>query len=360
MDFLSPKSAFGCIGGAVLSFVGGFVFLFAVLVGLVIEQLPFGQDAAWAWMNGSLAENVSWVPPIDEQPVVVGSGEWCVTLARQLSPDESHLNHGRVYGFVRDDARSRNATTGKDVEQGRERASDANGALLADVPMRVEWDGGFIDQPTDANGRYEFILSPGQYAVRVMSGASQRAYFRTNLKKYFGHYTYQLDFTRGKCAGDTKVVEQRIIIQTTGYVSNPTRPSGLPVQGVITAGFHDPAYLKQFGREHEGIDIAVPIGTPVQTTLAGRVVWAGEHGAWGNVVAVENGEWLVIFAHLSQVLVKENEIVRAGEIVGLSGSSGNSTGAHVHYEVRVKGNPVLSKSNTHACRGSTDVCGHYS
>ncbi len=301
-------------------FVGGFAFLFVVLIGLVIEQLPFGQDAAWTWMNGSLAENISWVPPIDEQPVVLGSGEWCVTLARQLSPDESHLNHGRVYGFVR----------------------DVNGALLSDIPMRVEWDGGFIDQPTDANGRYEFILSPGQYDVRVMSGTSQRAYFRTNLKQYFGHYTYQVDFVRGKCVSVTEVVEQRIILQTTGYVLNPTKPSGLPVQGVITAGFHDPAYRAQFGREHEGIDIGVPIGTPVQTTLAGRVVWSGERGAWGQVVAVENGEWLVIFAHLSQVLVKENEIVSVGEIVGLSGSSGNSTGPHVHYEVRCNGVQVDS------------------
>jgi len=65
-----------------------------------------------------------------------------------------------------------------------------------------------------------------------------------------------------------------------------------------------------------------------------------QHGAWGNVVAVENGEWLVIFAHLSQALVKENEIVRAGEIVGLSGSSGNETGAHVYYEVRFAGKPI--------------------
>ncbi len=66
--------------------------------------------------------------------------------------------------------------------------------------MRVEWDGGFINQPTDENGRHKFILSPGQYAVRVNTGASQRAYFRTNLKKYFGHYTYQVDFVRGECA----------------------------------------------------------------------------------------------------------------------------------------------------------------
>ncbi len=82
---------------------------------------------------------------------------------------------------------------------------DANGALLPDIPMRVEWDGGFIDQPTDANGRYEFIPSPGQYDVRVNSGASQRAYFRTNLKQYYGHYTYQVDFVRGKCASGTEV-----------------------------------------------------------------------------------------------------------------------------------------------------------
>jgi len=312
MNLLDPKSAFGCIGGAVLMFVGGFAFLFVVLVGMLIQQLPFGQGTAWAWMNGGLAENASWVPPVGEQPIVLGSGEWCVTLARQLSPEESHLNHGRVYGFVR----------------------DTNGALLVNTPMRVEWDGGFIDQATDANGKYEFILSPGQYDVRVNSGESQRAYFRTNIKKYWGHYTYQVDFVRGSCAGGTEVVEQQITIQTTGYVSNPTKPVGLPVQGVITAGFHDPAYLKQFGREHEGIDIAVPIGTPVQTTMAGRVVWAGNRGEWGNVVAVENGEWLVIVAHLSRVLVKENEIVRVGQIVGLSGSSGNSTGPHVHYEVR--------------------------
>lgn len=178
MNLLDPKSAFGCIGGAVLFFVGGFAFLFVVLVGLLIQQLPFGQDTAWAWMNGGLAENASYVPPVGEQPIIVGSGEWCVTLARQLSPEESHLNHGRVYGYVR----------------------DANGASLANTPMRVEWDGGFIDQPTDANGKYEFILSPGQYAVRVKSGDSQRAYFRTNIKKYWGHYTYQVDFVRGKCA----------------------------------------------------------------------------------------------------------------------------------------------------------------
>lgn len=312
---LDPKSILGCVGCTILGFFGSFVLLLIVLLTLLIQQLPFGQDVAWAWMTKVPGEQAAWIPPVNEQPVVTGSGGWCVALARQLSPEESHLNHGRVYGYVR----------------------DTNGALLAAVPMRVEWDGGLIDQPTDANGKYEFILSPGKYDVRVNSDASQRAYFRTNIKKYWGHYTYQVDFVRGNCASGTEVVEQQIAVEATGYALNPSKPVGLPVQGPITAGFHDPAYLKQFGHEHEGIDIVVPIGTPVQTTLAGRVVWAGNKGAWGNVVAVENGEWMVIFAHLSQVLVKENEIVRAREIVGLSGSSGNSTGPHVHYEVRFIG-----------------------
>lgn len=315
---LDLKSTLGCVGCTVTSFIGGFALLFTALLAILIDRLPFGQDAAWAWMNAGFSEQAAWVPPVGEQPVIVGEGEWCVTRARQLSPDESHLNHGRVYGFVR----------------------DANGSLLEDVPMRVEWDGGFIDLPTDANGRYEFILSPGQYDVRVNSSASQKAYFRTNIKQYWGHYTYQVDFVRGKCSSGTEVVQQQIIVQTTGYALNPNKPSGLPVQGRITAGFHDPAYLRQFGYEHEGIDIAVPIGTPVQTTMAGRVVWAGEHGAWGKVVAVENGEWMVIFAHLSQVLVSAGEIVRVGQVVGLSGSTGNSTGPHVHYEVRFNNAPV--------------------
>jgi murein DD-endopeptidase MepM/ murein hydrolase activator NlpD len=109
------------------------------------------------------------------------------------------------------------------------------------------------------------------------------------------------------------------------------------VIGVITAGFHDPKYQISFGREHQGLDIAVPLGTPVQITMAGRVAWAGDYGDWGNVVGVENGEWLVIVAHLSHIDVKQGELVSAGQIVGLSGNTGNSTGPHVHYEIHDQG-----------------------
>jgi len=103
-------------------------------------------------------------------------------------------------------------------------------------------------------------------------------------------------------------------------------PSGRPVGGVVTNTFHP---------GHNGIDFGVPIGTPVKATMSGKVVYAGwNNQGYGNLVIVENGPYRTYFAHLSQVPVKLGEVVSAGNVVGISGSTGNSTGPHVHYEVR--------------------------
>jgi len=103
-------------------------------------------------------------------------------------------------------------------------------------------------------------------------------------------------------------------------------PSGRPVGGVVTNTFHP---------GHNGIDFGVPIGTKVQATMGGKVIYAGWNDqGYGNLVIVENGPYRTFFAHLSQVPVKVGQEVAAGSVVGISGSTGNSTGPHVHYEVR--------------------------
>jgi murein DD-endopeptidase MepM/ murein hydrolase activator NlpD len=103
-------------------------------------------------------------------------------------------------------------------------------------------------------------------------------------------------------------------------------PSGRPVGGVVTNTFHP---------GHNGIDFGVPIGTKVQATMSGKVIYAGWNDqGYGNLVIVENGPYRTYFAHLSQVPVKLGQEVTAGSVVGISGSTGNSTGPHVHYEVR--------------------------
>ena len=92
-------------------------------------------------------------------------------------------------------------------------------------------------------------------------------------------------------------------------------------------------------RFHGGIDIVAALGTPVGSPGAGEVVWAGwRPGGWGNAVMVAHGDGVrSLVAHLSRVDVHVGDHVRTGERLGLSGSTGNSSGPHVHFEVRVRG-----------------------
>jgi len=111
---------------------------------------------------------------------------------------------------------------------------------------------------------------------------------------------------------------------------------GWPVSGPVTSGFG-----VRWGRMHEGIDIAVGEGTPVRAAAAGTVIYAGWMSGYGNLVAVDHGNGLsTAYAHNSSLAVSVGQSVAAGEIVSYSGNTGNSTGPHVHFEVRVDGSAV--------------------
>lgn len=91
--------------------------------------------------------------------------------------------------------------------------------------------------------------------------------------------------------------------------------------------------------DHKGIDIGVPQGTPVQAAKGGKVVFAGDGGGYGNLVVIDHGDGkFTKYAHLSKINVQEGQNVDAGDLVGAVGSTGNSTGPHLHFEVR-GGNP---------------------
>ncbi len=87
---------------------------------------------------------------------------------------------------------------------------------------------------------------------------------------------------------------------------------------------------------HRAIDIAVPIGTPVKAVDRGRVVRAGWNPAgYGFRVVIDHGiDYLTLYAHLSDIYVEEGEIVGKGQVIGVSGSNGNITGPHLHFEIR--------------------------
>ncbi len=124
--------------------------------------------------------------------------------------------------------------------------------------------------------------------------------------------------------------------------ANMTTPSIWPAKGVITSPFGvrvDPV----FGGSayHEGVDIANDYGTPIQATAAGVVTFAGYSGGYGNLIEIDHGNGFVTrYGHNSVLLVTVGTKVNQGESIALMGSTGKSTGSHVHYEVRINGSPI--------------------
>jgi murein DD-endopeptidase MepM/ murein hydrolase activator NlpD len=91
-------------------------------------------------------------------------------------------------------------------------------------------------------------------------------------------------------------------------------------------------------RPHLGVDYGAPTGTPVRTVGDGRVVFAGRRGGYGNVIEIRHdSQSTTVYAHLSRIFVKRGQRVERGERIGAVGSTGVSTGPHLHFEHRVNG-----------------------
>ncbi|MGC8793848.1 MAG: M23 family metallopeptidase [Bryobacteraceae bacterium] len=120
------------------------------------------------------------------------------------------------------------------------------------------------------------------------------------------------------------------------------RPDIWPVEGRLQGSFGmriDP--FSGEGSFHRGVDIGAPYGSPVRATADGVVVQAGYMSGYGRLVVVDHGNGMQTwYAHLSRISVIPGQEVRRGEIIGGVGSSGRVTAPHLHYEVRIAGNPV--------------------
>lgn len=110
-------------------------------------------------------------------------------------------------------------------------------------------------------------------------------------------------------------------------------------------GFVYSKYGWRHGRAHTGSDIPLNIGDSVYATFEGKVRYTGYCGGYGNLIVVRHPNGLeTYYGHLSKILVRENEVVNVGEVIGLGGSTGRSTGPHLHFETRYKGFPFDPES----------------
>lgn len=117
-----------------------------------------------------------------------------------------------------------------------------------------------------------------------------------------------------------------------GWPVDPSTP--------ITQLFGDnPSDYARFGQAgHNGVDFGCPLGTPIRAAAEGIVLSAAlDKTGYGNYIKIEHGDFQTLYGHMSQMLKKTGQSVSKGEIIGYSGSTGNSTGPHLHFELRIPG-----------------------
>jgi murein DD-endopeptidase MepM/ murein hydrolase activator NlpD len=148
-------------------------------------------------------------------------------------------------------------------------------------------------------------------------------------------------------AADLRAEIAQEIAEATGGVALPAGPlpspsaAGFiwPVEGTLSSGF---GY--RWGRMHEGIDISVPEGTPIRAAADGTVILMQseyESGGYGNYTCIDHGGGLsTCYAHQSSFSTSVGASVSQGDVIGLSGNTGHSTGPHLHFEVRINGAPT--------------------
>lgn len=175
--------------------------------------------------------------------------------------------------------------------------------------------------------------------ANVVGGLGGAEYFDNELSRYL---RYDLSLIEK----NTTVVEQRIeeldeAFKTQSELLDST-PSLLPARGWLVSGFNyrtDPFTRKKSW--HNGIDISCAHGTPVYAPADGVVVKKGYHGGFGNLLEINHGNDVETkYGHLSKFNVSKGQRVKRGDLIGYVGSTGRSTGPHLHFEIHQKNKAV--------------------
>jgi murein DD-endopeptidase MepM/ murein hydrolase activator NlpD len=141
--------------------------------------------------------------------------------------------------------------------------------------------------------------------------------------------------------------EQQLTVLESLLMNRNVRLQATPSGPPVTEGYESSPFgmrIDPFTGElsfHPGIDFAGPEGEPVKAVAAGVVTWAGERSGYGNMVEIDHGNgYSTLYGHSEKVLVHVGEIVKKGQEIALLGSTGRSTGPHVHFEVLYNGKPI--------------------
>ena len=177
----------------------------------------------------------------------------------------------------------------------------------------------------------DYIFVPGVSAPLDMNGAAAKAPSNAKKEEHKDVNDTQQGKTAAKPAAQAKT--------SAPAKTKPGKPGRFiwPVEGVVTSKFG-----ARWGKNHSGIDIGCPEGTPIYASAAGKVVFVGEKSGYGLliIIAHSDGTSFTIYAHNSKNLVKQNAEVKQGEKIALVGQTGRATGPHLHFEIRIESKAV--------------------
>lgn len=133
-----------------------------------------------------------------------------------------------------------------------------------------------------------------------------------------------------------------IWVNADGVGGEDSSRMGLPVNGRVTSGYGTRFHpILGYARFHKGLDLAAAWGTPIVAAADGRVVSAGWHGGYGQQIQIAHADGMeTTYGHMSRMAARAGEIVRKGQVIGYVGSTGLSTGPHLHFEVMRNGRPI--------------------
>ncbi len=217
------------------------------------------------------------------------------------------------------------------------------GETVGEIAVRYNLD---VDTIMEANPEIDEIIHPGdELVILPQKGAVHIVEAGDTLWDIARIYDVEVAAilaVNGKKSSQL-AVEEKLLIPGGNLRQVKVLPSrrmigrfAWPARGELTSCF---GY--RWGRLHAGIDIANDPGSPVRAAQNGRVVFTGWLGGYGYTVVVEHGRgYETLYGHLSDYLVAAGEYVRTGQVVGHMGSTGYSTGPHLHFEIRAQGYPV--------------------
>jgi Peptidase family M23 len=229
--------------------------------------------------------------------------------------------------------------------------SAAESTTTAAVPMLRS---GSVEQL-----RHDVSQMPGQpspNSVLIAQSISPRTAVpvtgaSTSSLQFSGESSVSIEVAQPKTRTFKAVATASPYINHAGSDGESSSPDEYPSRnGITTLGFIWPAegtitskFGRRWGRMHKGIDIAGPVGTPINAAADGTVVVAGWKSGYGNLVEIRHGDGTITrYGHNSQLSVSVGQTVRQGQQVARMGNTGHSTGSHLHFEIRPSGGNAVN------------------